>query len=366
MINTRLIMVEGLPTTGKTTNSDFLRMQLERNGKIVEWLHEDARPHPLMAMSQACMTNREYEDLIENNPELISMLNSAATFRKSTVGIDLFMLEKKNRDKIEAPVYEKILTFDSFRLTLDNYEKHMIEKWELFSDRANKNQDTIYIMDSILLQNQIWMFLLNNKPYEKLAKYVNKLCDAVKELNPVIINFYRANAESTIDFIEHNRGIQWLEHVGKRDKTKPYYQGKQEGAESFKQFLRDYAHMSMTLLHNIDCNSLPIEISKGNWTEYENSILHFLNIDNIASPVFLPPSGIFFNQEYDSKFIIDGLTIQYPDGRNRKLTPKTAQDFYVERLPIILRFDNPEHFTITGTQINEPWATIGTIYTKTT
>ncbi len=47
----RLILLEGLPGTGKTTNSYRLFEQLVRNGRDVRWLHEVSQPHPVLFFS---------------------------------------------------------------------------------------------------------------------------------------------------------------------------------------------------------------------------------------------------------------------------------------------------------------------------
>lgn len=65
MENTRLIMLEGLPGTGKSTNSFFLLMQLEREEKTVKWVHEVARPHPVLFFSEASLTKKEYDSILK-------------------------------------------------------------------------------------------------------------------------------------------------------------------------------------------------------------------------------------------------------------------------------------------------------------
>lgn len=79
MENTRLVMLEGLPGTGKSTNSYFLSMQLGRNGKTVKWIHEVARPHPVLFFSEASLTYDEYNSILESKP----ILNRIAVFRKT-------------------------------------------------------------------------------------------------------------------------------------------------------------------------------------------------------------------------------------------------------------------------------------------
>ena len=80
MIDTKLIMLEGLPSTGKSTNSSFLRRQLERNGKKVKWIHEVAHTHPSLVFSQAFLNYNEYETFLLTYPESADIFNKVALF----------------------------------------------------------------------------------------------------------------------------------------------------------------------------------------------------------------------------------------------------------------------------------------------
>ena len=86
MIDSQLIMLEGMPSTGKTTNSRFIQIQLERSSMKTEWIHEVAMPHPVLFFDEAGMTYEEYDKFIKTYPQTADILNSIAVFRKSTVG----------------------------------------------------------------------------------------------------------------------------------------------------------------------------------------------------------------------------------------------------------------------------------------
>ena len=303
MIDTKLIMLEGLPSTGKSTNADFIRMQLERNGKKVIWIHEVASPHPVFLFFEPCSSLNEYEEAV-------------------------------------------------------------IEKWEHFAETASHNKDTVYILDSSIFQSQVFTFLWDNASYERLEKFVNILFGIVKYLNPTLIYLYRENSEDTIDYLEKNRGTQGLINIYERDKTRPYYQNKPKGANGFKQFLRDYAKSAELLFNSLDCKKISIEITELDWTNYENKMLSFLEIETIPSPNFVPPNGIYKNEEFGYKITVDGLMIIDPDGSNKKLTPKTANDFYIERLPMILHFEDSKQVIMTGLEINAHWSTTGMMYKR--
>ena len=82
----RLILPEGLPGTGKTTNSYRLFEQLVRNGQDVRWVHEVSQPHPALFFSESCMTKEEYRLFTEKYPEAAGMLAGIAEVRANTVG----------------------------------------------------------------------------------------------------------------------------------------------------------------------------------------------------------------------------------------------------------------------------------------
>jgi tRNA uridine 5-carbamoylmethylation protein Kti12 len=145
MVDTKIIILEGLPSTGKSTNSDFLRMQLERNCKKVKWIHEVTRPHPILLFSEACLNYNEYEYIVKKFPQTAQILSSIAVFRKNIVSIDLLEIEWNYMDIIGELAIEAIKKFDSWNFTIDRYMEITLEKWEYFSNLAINDKDTIYI-----------------------------------------------------------------------------------------------------------------------------------------------------------------------------------------------------------------------------
>jgi len=171
------------------------------------------------------------------------------------------------------------------------------------------------------------------------------------------------NAEATIDYLENDRGTSYLEYLWQRDKNQPYYVGKPPGAESFKQFLRDYAKMAESLFASFPARKIPLEISDGNWAAREAEMLSFLNINRMPSPDALPQGGVYENEALGYTLKVDGLSIIDPTGKARKLFPKSHDEFYVDWLPVVLRFDG-DKIIIAGSQIADRWTTTDMVYTK--
>lgn len=363
MIGSQLILLEGMPSTGKTTNSRFIQIQLERNKINTEWIHEVAMPHPVLFFDEVGMTYGEFDKFIKTYPETAAILKSIAVFRKSTVGIHLPEIQWNYKDRISGNAYRALTEFDVWNYPLDVYQKFALEKWELFTEKAMEDREKVYIIDSAIFQFQIFMFLFKNKNYQELQSFISQMEDIIQPLNPCLIFFYRENTEATIEYLEKDRGTSYLDYIWNRDKDQPYYSGKPEGAEGFKQFLRDYANMANSLFRSCKTNKISLEISNGNWTFLEDEILSFLGIERKPSPIAFPQSGIYKNEALGYIIRVDGLSITDPTGQMRTLLPKKCNEFYVDWLPTVLRFEDNK-IIISGSQICEQWTTRGMIYDR--
>jgi hypothetical protein len=302
--NTRLVMFEGLPGSGKSTNSYFSFMQLEQNDKKVKWIHEVAHPHPII-------------------PE-----------------------------------------FDNWVMPLDEYKNFVLKKSVCFV-KNNIHEDLDFLLlDSGIFQFHIFNFLLKNTPYYELKNFIDKIINEITPLNPCLIYLYRNNVEDSISFLEKSRNLKSFERIWERDRFQPYYNDKPEGAEGFKQFLRDYAVIAEQLYETIDCRKHLIDISSHDWMLYEDKILSFLGIERKSYPNTLPSNGIYKNEILNMVIEVNGLSIIDPEGKERKLTPKSNYEFYVECLPVILNFSESKKIIITGAQIIAQWTTLGMQYIK--
>jgi hypothetical protein len=363
MESSRLIMFEGLPGTGKSTNSHFMLKQLELNKVPTKWIHEVARPHPILFFDEVSLTYNEYDTFIKTNPHTEQILKQIAIFRKNTVGIDLLEIEWYYIDTVGEAAFQFLKEFDVMKFSLDKYIDVAIEKWAFFIESI-LNENEVYILDSGIFQYQIFTFMLKNVPNSSLQSFIQKLIGIIKPLNPKLIYFYRNNVEDTISFLEKKRGISFLEAIGERNKSQPYYNDKPKGAEGHKCFLRDYANVAKKLFDMVDCLKLSIEITNQDWSVYENTVLSFCGIERKSYPNILPLNGIYKNEALNYEIEIKELTLIDPRGGKRVLIPKSDCEFYVECLPTVLSFNGLDKVTTSGGQICERWTTLGTTFVR--
>lgn len=359
----RLILLEGLPGTGKTTNAYRIFEQLVRNGRDVRWLHEVSQPHPTLFFSECCFTKEEYRRFTEQYPEAANILDGVAEIRATTVGIDYLTAARRTPGQEHTAWYQALLKYDVMNFPLERYEPAALEKWEAFVNAALRN-DAIYILDSGIFQYQIFTYLLNGADYPGLAGFVHKVMELLKPLHPALIYLYREKTEDSIAFLEKQRGVGDLESTWERDKARPYYRNKQQDVTAFHDFLKDYAAFASGLYDESECEKIKIEITAQDWPLYEGQMLRFLGVPRRQTPAYKAQDGTYVNAELPASFSIRDGVLTDPEGTRRRLSPKSSTEFLIEGLPEILCFCGDASVTLCGQQIIPQWSETGRVYTR--
>ncbi len=360
----RLILLEGLPGTGKSTNSYKLYEQLIRNGIKVHWIHEVSQPHPVLFFTESCMTKEEYRNFKMKYPEVATFFDEVAEVRKTTVGIDQEAMSRKCQEAQKQEWYQELLQYDAFPTSLDRYEFQALEKWEAFAKKAMKDEDAVFILDSSMFQYQIFTYLLKAAPYDRLEAFVRKIAGCIKTLNPLLIYLYHEHTEDTIAYLKKQRGEQDLVSTWERDQGEPYYQSKQNDVTAYYDFLMDYSTYAEGLFETLKFSKTKIEISENDWKAYEDEMLDLLGIRRVEIPAYKVMDGTFVNAEHGFSFTIRDDMMKDPEGVQRHLSPKSQKEFFVEGIPTILQFFEEDSIRLLGQQIIPQWTETGTIYTK--
>ncbi|BBH24414.1 hypothetical protein Back11_57590 [Paenibacillus baekrokdamisoli] len=362
MVRSRLILMEGLPSTGKSTNSGILLSQLERNGHRAKWVHEVARPHPTLFFYEACMEEHEYKDFITRYPHSVSILEPISMRRNNSIGIDLLEVEWNHSNQLGEDAYQQLKKYDVWNFTVDRYMKVALEKWEHFVNKQNYS-DEIVILDSSLFQYQIYSLILADVPFTQLMAFIEAIYRIISPLHPSLIYLYREKTDDTINYLVRERGVTFLERIWNRDKERPYYKGRPAGAEGYKMFLRDYGEYAKLLFDSAPLPKLSVEITQGKWGEYVDLLLNFMDLSYIDPPKVVFPSGTYFNVELNQHIEIVGKYIVTPDGGRKHLEPKSDTEYYLHDLPVVIRLDE-NGIIIEGEQICDKWTTKGTVFQK--
>ena len=150
-MQTNLIIVEGIPGSGKSTTAAMIAEELQKNGKKVICVDEGAQEHP------ADYANYDFPD---------------------------FRTERKA----------------------------ILDKWRSFVEKADK--DIIYVFNCVYLQNPMCETMMRFGMDEKESKvYIQEITEVIKPLNPIIIYIDEPDVKSAIDSVLDERGTDWLNAV---------------------------------------------------------------------------------------------------------------------------------------------------------
>ncbi len=171
---TNLIIVEGLPGSGKSTTAAMIAEELKKKGKKIVCVDEGAEEHP------ADYADYDFPD------------------------------------------------FETERMRI-------LEKWRSFTQKADP--DTIYVFNCIFLQNPMCETMMRfGMDGAASLGYISEILEITRPLHPVIIYIDLPDVRGTIERVIHQRGNDWLNAVIDYHVSQGY--GKQNGLSGYEGYLK--------------------------------------------------------------------------------------------------------------------------------
>ncbi|NOR44806.1 MAG: hypothetical protein GQ534_04400 [Candidatus Delongbacteria bacterium] len=288
MINTKLILVDGITGSGKSTTAHYIARQMKKNGIKVKWLHEEERNHPLAEM-------------------------------------------QKNKGESDE---------DHTKRVLIEYPK----KWIDFTNKI-KNDEYIYIVESYLFQDMI-MFphFMNDLERQKIKDFSHSILKITSCLNPVLIHFYQKDVEKSLKLNWKRRGNDWTKGFISFFKNTLYCKNRNiKGKKGVIKLWDDFTSLTLELFKEFNYRKIQIENSEHKWEEYRNNILTFLKLKRVDEKLYTDSFKYFYGEyfgfgelfnlhEKDNRLYIDTF---WP---NLKLIPVAKNELEMEGFPISFKF----------------------------
>jgi thymidylate kinase len=232
MDKSRLIFVEGIMGSGKSTTARWLARLIRRTGIPARPVPE-ARPHP---------TN---------------------VFRTLP--------------------HWKLPWLD---LTPEELMTRSYANWKTFVAKA-LSRSQIFVFDGQLFHGDFTsLFLMGCSP-EVLNQYVHTVLQLAQPLHPIIIYCYQTDVAQALDRIGAQRGQGWVESQVAWKLASPYGQQRGlAGIDGWKQLYQDYRQLTDMCSQMLTIPKIAIETSAGEWSSYQTRIRTFLNLPFIPEPVW--------------------------------------------------------------------------------
>ncbi|WP_404324251.1 hypothetical protein LG298_12210 [Cytobacillus firmus] len=206
-MHTKLILIEGLPGSGKSTTARLAYDVLRQNGIDAEVYYEGDLDHPADYESVAFFTNDEWQLLLKEFSPFRDQLSE-----KSISQDNGFLLPyKKLGSDMPDIFYEKASKHDIYELQLEQNIQLITQKWATFARQA-ENSNKVHIFECYFIQNPVTVGMIKyGAPQTKLLDYVLALENSVKQLNPMLIYINQDNIDYSFKRAIKERPKSWSE-----------------------------------------------------------------------------------------------------------------------------------------------------------
>jgi len=212
----KLIFVEGIMGSGKSTTAKFVAEELERRGTPVRLVGENAKPHPVQMA----------------DPEKFASIGAWMTER--------------------------------------------LGKWQVLVDSILQSGE-VFVLDGQLFHESVDSLFYFDVPEGDIVNFMTRTMSALEKVKPALIYFYqhdvRASLRKTCDERAEwweNWQIDWKVH------NRPYGQKRGlKGFDGYVQLYTDYRGVTDRLFDGLDIAKLGIENGTGDWDLYKSDILKF-------------------------------------------------------------------------------------------
>ncbi|NGZ75205.1 P-loop NTPase family protein [Saccharibacillus alkalitolerans] len=220
-MRTRLILVEGLPGSGKTTTAETIRRLVEEGEPETDVrLYEEGRTdHPADYEGFAYLTDSEWRELEAALPGWTRQLK-AEEKRESLIEDGGTLLayrsirERTGRD-LPEPALRAIEGRDVYELPLGLHIELIAAAWNRFAKQASASASrgggsVAYIFECCFIQNPVTMAMIRcGAEPETAIGYVKRLEEAVRELNPLVVYADQRDVGKTFRRAAEERPGEW-------------------------------------------------------------------------------------------------------------------------------------------------------------
>lgn len=270
-MNTKLIIVEGIPGSGKSATAGFIAEHLQSQGVQCELFYEGNFDHPADCESMACFTREQFDELIATYIRYEAILRSTVLAH----GENLFLSYGKLA--VESDLPEELITairkFDVYELPSDKYCDVILQRWGAFSAyQAERN--TVVIFECCYLQNALThLFIRNGEDKEYISHHILNLSRTIERLHPILVYLNPLDINETINKVSKERSSEWLDFVVWYHTHQGYGRTRElNGMDGYVEVLATRRSLELDILANLPTNVLQIDNPQSDWAASHRKI----------------------------------------------------------------------------------------------
>ncbi len=292
----KLVIVEGLTGSGKSTMAHFVARQHHKNDIPARWIHEGELSHPV------------FVDDVEDD--------------------------------------------------LEQFKTEMLQKWQTFV-RSIGTSNEVVIIEASFFNNLMDTLFMHNVETDAIIAYYEQLQIIIAPLNPILIYLTQDDVPKALRKNYANRGEGFVQFVIDLCDNTPYAQKHNlTGYEGTFTFWQDFVTLTDTLFAHSRFGKLRIENSAGDWERYNQEVTAFLGLSHVPEYTLSEKDadryvGVYVDGEHNRRF-----RVSYENGAlginlmaQTKLVPQGEHHFAAESWHFVIQFED-ERLKIGGQDID--------------
>jgi hypothetical protein len=281
MPSSKLILVEGIPSAGKTTMAGTIHRWLGENGIRGRLYNEGNLDHPADYEAVAYFTQSEYAALQHTHPAQRATL---ARYSEHADGGHLVYYAKlAEGEGAPETLLAELAERDVYELALPTHKRLIRERWRSFVETAQAG-DEVYLFECCYLQNLLTIAQLkHNLPDPESQRYVDSITEIIRPLNPLLIYLSRRNVRAALQRVAKERPPQWAEHCGAYTDRGAWAQATgHAGFGGFVTWLEIRQSFELNYVADCGLESQVVDVTDGNWSAYQRQVTVFLHQTLVA------------------------------------------------------------------------------------
>jgi hypothetical protein len=279
MATSKLILLEGIPGSGKSSAGSFVQGMLERQGLAVRFWREGDFDHPADFEGVAGLSAAHYQDLLARFPHLAGLLQQHTAVRGADYLLSYRKLQHNHPEAMPQALVDELAGSDVYDgLPMAEYCRLALDRWRAFCQAAAQS-DTVTILECCLLQNPLTVLLARHDADPQAAReHIAQIAALIQPLHPLAIYLSPFDARAALDRVRAERPAEWADFVTWYLTEQAYGQTHPvTGWEGVIQFYVMRQKLEVELLAGLPLPSLVIEHAGQEWERCNMAIVQFLS-----------------------------------------------------------------------------------------
>lgn len=203
----KLVIVEGLPGSGKTTWASSIHNLLRERGLPAQLYPEGDPRHPADYEATAWMPRRTFRQIRSQYPDHQEILKRFALPSGNHIILPYGQLSREVGKSCPEELVQKLASHDIYEIPLEWHMSLVTERWRQFTQTPRLHP---LIFECCLIQNPVTVTMLrDNAPKQRIIDYVLTLCEIIRPLDPVILYLDPSDLEERFRRVFEERPERW-------------------------------------------------------------------------------------------------------------------------------------------------------------